>query len=202
MLRVALTGGIAAGKSEVARELVKHGAFLIDADQLAREVVAAGTPGHAAIVERFGAEILGSDGEIERDRLAEIVFSDATARSALNAIVHPLVRAAAAARERAAPPGSVVVHDIPLLVETGQQGGFDVVVVVASSPDLQLRRLVEVRGLTPAAAAARIAAQAPLAEKLAVADIVIDNSGSLAYLREQVVARLATLSAQARARVE
>lgn len=197
VLRVGLTGGIASGKSEVARRLAEHGAVVIDADDLAREVVAPGTPGHAAVVERFGHEILRADGVIDRKRLGAIVFADEAARSALNAIVHPLVRAGAAAREDAAPQGAIVVHDIPLLVETGQQDRFDVVVVVAASPQLQRHRLLAGRGMAPEAADARLAAQAPLAEKVAAADVVIDNNGTLAELQRQVDACWAQLAARA-----
>ncbi|MDQ1709793.1 MAG: dephospho-CoA kinase [Frankiaceae bacterium] len=181
-VRVGLTGGIASGKSEVARRLAERGAVVIDADVLARAVVAAGTPGHAAVVARFGSAIVGPDGELDRARLAELVFADADARAALNAIVHPLVRARAAELEAALPAGAIVVHDIPLLVESGQQRDFDVVVVVAASPQTQERRLVERRGMAPAAARARIAAQAPLDDKVAAADIVIDNEGSVEAL--------------------
>ncbi|MEO6713898.1 MAG: dephospho-CoA kinase [Mycobacteriales bacterium] len=181
-LRIGLTGGIASGKSEVARRLAEHGAIVIDADQLARAVVAAGTSGHAAVVARFGPEVVGTDGELDRQLLGRIIFSDADARAALNDIVHPLVRERAADAESQAPPGAIVVHDIPLLVETGQLGDFDLVIVVAASPDAQLARLVEHRGMDPAEAAARMAAQASLAEKIAAADVVIDNDGTLEEL--------------------
>ncbi|MEP7055913.1 MAG: dephospho-CoA kinase [Actinomycetota bacterium] len=186
MLRVGLTGGIASGKSEVTRRMAERGAVVIDADLLSRQVVAAGTPGHAAVVERFGTSVLLPDGELDRARLADLVFADDAARAALNEIVHPLVRSAAADLERAADADAIVVHDVPLLVETGQQNAYDVVIVVAVPPERQRQRLVERRGMSPEAAEARIAAQAPLANKLAVADIVIENDGDLAALDAQV----------------
>lgn len=202
MLRVGLTGGIASGKSEVARALAERGAVVIDADRLAREVVAAGTPGHAAILARFGAGVLQPDGQLDRARLADIVFADPDARAGLNGIVHPLVRLAAAALEHAAPATSIVVHDIPLLVETGQQDEFDVVVVVAASRQRQRQRLIDFRGLTGDAADARLDAQAPLADKLAVADFVIDNDGTFEALAQQVEACWARLAQRARGQHE
>lgn len=196
-LRVGLTGGIASGKSEVARRLAQRGAVVIDADALAREVVSAGTPGFDAVVAAFGREIVGRDGSLDRPRLAELVFSDVVALAALNAIVHPRVREAAAGLEAQAPRDAVVVHDVPLLIETGQHADFDVVVVVAADPAVQVERLVDRRGMTEAAAWARISAQAPLASKIAVADIVIDNRGTLAELDAQVDSCWARLQAQA-----
>jgi dephospho-CoA kinase len=186
MLRVALTGGIGSGKSEVARLLAECGAIVIDSDQLAREVVEPGTAGLAAVVEAFGPGVLTSDGRLDRERLAAIVFADAAARERLNAIVHPLVRAAAADVAAGVPGDAVVVHDIPLLVEAGLTTGWDRVVVVAASPSTQLDRLVRLRGMDPVAAQARIDAQLPLADKIAVADTVIVNDGTLADLAEQV----------------
>jgi dephospho-CoA kinase len=186
MLRVGLTGGIGSGKSEVARLLAERGAVVIDSDLLAREVVEPGTPGLAAVVEAFGPAVLASDGRLDRDRLAQIVFADPAARERLNAIVHPLVRAASADRLAGVPQDAVVVHDIPLLVEAGLTDGWDLVVVVAASPATQLDRLVRLRGMDPAAAQARIDAQLPLAGKVAVADVVIDNDGSRDELGKQV----------------
>lgn len=184
MTRVGLTGGIASGKSTVSARLAELGAVVIDSDLLAREVVAAGTPGLAAVVAAFGPDILGADGALDRARLAGVVFADPEARAVLEGIVHPLVRRRAGEIATAAPGGSVVVHDIPLLVETGQQDDFDVVVVVDADPGDQLRRLTEQRGLDPAQAAARIAAQADRSRRRAVADHVIINDGSLVDLRE------------------
>ncbi len=186
MLRVGLTGGIGSGKSEVARLLAARGAVVIDSDRLAREVVAPGTPGLAAVVEAFGAEYLTPDGALDRPRLAALVFSDTAARERLNAIVHPLVGAAAAARLAEAPPDAVVVHDVPLLVEAGLAGGFDVVVVVDAPPEVQLARLTGQRGMAAADAEARIAAQATREQRLAVADHVIRNDGTLDDLERAV----------------
>ncbi|MFZ1412362.1 MAG: dephospho-CoA kinase, partial [Micropruina sp.] len=135
MLRVGLTGGIASGKSAVAARLAEHGALVIDADVLAREAVQPGSPGLAAIARRFGASVLLGDGSLDRSRLAEVIFGDAVARADLNAIVHPAVRALAQSREGAAPAEAIVVHVIPLLVETGQQDAFDVLVVVDVDPE-------------------------------------------------------------------
>lgn len=189
MLRVGLTGGIGSGKSEVSRRLTARGAVLIDADLLAREVVEPGTPGLAAIVEAFGPEVLLPDGALDREALGRRVFADPEQRRRLNAIVHPLVGAATTARFEAAlvaDPDAIVVHDVPLLVESGLGRAYDAVVVVAAQPATQLHRLVALRGMTEDDARARIAAQAPLADKLAVADHVIWNDGDLGALDEQV----------------
>ena len=186
MLRVGLTGGIGSGKSEVARLLAERGAVVVDSDRLAREVVAPGTPGLAAVVAAFGPDILNADGTLARDRLAAVVFADEKARARLNAIVHPLVGAAAAERLAAAPPDAVVVHDVPLLVEAGMAAAFDVVVVVDAPREVRLARLVGPRGMARADAEARIDAQATREERLAVADHVITNDGSLAELAAQV----------------
>lgn len=185
-LRVGLTGGIGSGKSEVSRRLASRGAVVIDADQVARAVVAPGTPGLAAVLEAFGPEVLAADGSLDRDRLAAIVFADPVARERLNAIVHPLVRAETTRRMAAAPADAIVVNDVPLLVETGSTDRYDVIVVVSSSTDVQLARLTGQRGMPESAARARIAAQASSEERLAVADVVIDNDGPLAALDEQV----------------
>jgi dephospho-CoA kinase len=170
----------------VARALTDHGAVVIDADALAREVVAPGTPGLAAVVAEFGPEVLGPDGGLDRPRLGALVFADPARRAALEAIVHPLVRRRAAELEAAAPAGALVVHDIPLLAETGQAGSFDAVLVVDVAPEVQLERLVRDRGWTADDAAARIAAQATRADRLAVATHVIDNTGTLEDLRQRV----------------
>lgn len=188
MLKVGLTGGIGSGKSEVTRRLAALGAYVVDADVLAREVVEPGTPGLAAVAAEFGAEVLRPDGSLDRDRLGAIVFADPAARARLNAIVHPLVGAATAERFAAAPADAIVVHDVPLLVEVGLAAAYDVVIVVAATPETQGSRLVRARGMSADDARSRIAAQAPLADKLAVADFVITNDGSLDDLDRQVQA--------------
>lgn len=184
MLLVGLTGGIGAGKSTVAARLVERGAVLIDADVIAREVVAAGTSGLAAVVDRFGPDVLLPDGSLDRPALARIVFADAEARAALNAITHPLVAEEIASRLAALAdfPGVVVV-DVPLLVEAQVDRGYQAVVVVAARPAVQLERLTRDRGMDEAEARARIAAQASLEERLARATHVIWNEGSLEDLR-------------------
>lgn len=185
-VRVGLTGGVASGKSTVSARLVELGAVVVDADLLAREVVAPGTPGLAAVVEEFGADILTPEGELDRPALGAIVFSDESRRKALEAILHPLIRAAGVELEAAAPEGAVVVHDVPLLTETGQAGAFDSVVVVDVPVELQLARMVEQRGMSLEDAHARVAAQATREERLAIADHVIDNTGDLDQLRHRV----------------
>jgi dephospho-CoA kinase len=191
VLRVGLTGGIGSGKSEVSRRLAEHGAVLVDADVAAREVVVPGSPGLARIAETFGPGVLRPDGSLNRERLGEIVFGDPELRVKLNEIVHPLVRewmqaAEQAAVRAAAPPGPVVVHDVPLLAESRGRAGFDLVIVVDVPPGVQAERLVRLRRLPAEQAQARMAAQASREERLAVADIVIDNSGSLADLDRRV----------------
>ncbi|WP_202889894.1 dephospho-CoA kinase [Actinopolymorpha rutila] len=188
-MRVGLTGGIGSGKSEVARRLAAHGAVVIDADRLAREVVAPGSDGLAAVVEAFGEEVLGPDGALDRPALGRLVFADVGARRRLEAIIHPRVRARAAELERAAvaaDPDAVVVHDIPLLVETGQQGGFDEVIVVDVPEEVQTDRLTRVRGISVDDARARAGAQASRDERRAAATMVVDNSGSLTELDARV----------------
>jgi dephospho-CoA kinase len=185
VLRIGLTGGIGSGKSTVSALLTARGAVLVDADRLAREVVEPGTPGLAAVVAAFGDGVVGPDGALNRPALAAIVFADPEARRRLDGIVHPLVRARAAELAGAVPPDGVVVHDIPLLVETGQAGHFDLVLVVEADPEIRVRRLVE-RGLTEDDARARIAAQATDERRRAVADVVLDNSGSREQLAAQV----------------
>lgn len=186
MLRVGLTGGIGAGKSEVARLLAGHGAVIVDADVLAREAVAVGSEGLAEVVEAFGPGVLAADGSLDRAALATVVFADPAARGRLEAIIHPRVRALAEAAFAAAAADAVVVHDVPLLVEAGLAAAYDVVVVVAASKQTQLGRLTALRGMTAAEAEARLAAQAPLEQKLAVADIVIWNDGDRAALARRV----------------
>jgi dephospho-CoA kinase len=186
MLRVGLTGGIGAGKSEVSRRLAAQGAVIIDADAVAREVVAPGSAGLAEVIAAFGPEVLGPDGSLDRTRLGEVVFADDEARAKLNAIIHPLVARRMAELEQAAGPGSIVVHDVPLITENGLADSYDIVVVVDVPPRMQLERLVRHRGMTREQAKARIAAQASREQRLAVAGIAIDNSGSLAELDRQV----------------
>ncbi|GAA2629267.1 dephospho-CoA kinase [Streptomyces axinellae] len=186
MVKVGLTGGIGAGKSEVSRLLGEYGAVIIDADVIAREVVAPGTPGLAAIVAEFGPDVLAPDGTLDRPRLGSLVFSDTERLAALNAIVHPLVGQRSAELERAAGEDSVVVHDVPLLVENGLAPLYDEVIVVDADPRTQLDRLVRLRGMDEGEARARMAAQAGREERLAVADVVIDNDGPLEELEPQV----------------
>ncbi|MEU6475776.1 dephospho-CoA kinase [Streptomyces sp. NPDC047017] len=186
MLKVGLTGGIGAGKSEVSRLLVACGAVLIDADRIAREVVAPGTPGLAAVVDAFGQEILTEDGGLDRPRLGSIVFADPDRLAVLNAIVHPLVGARSRALEEAAAEDAVVVHDVPLLTENGLAPLYDLVIVVDASPGTQLDRLVRLRGMTEEDARARMAAQATREQRLEIADIVIDNDVPLDRLGRRV----------------
>ncbi|MGW2699590.1 dephospho-CoA kinase [Streptomyces sp. NPDC001340] len=186
MLKVGLTGGIGAGKSEVSRLLVEHGAVLIDADRIAREVVAPGTPGLAAVVEAFGEGILASDGSLDRPALGSIVFADPEKLAVLNSIVHPLVGSRSLELESAAPEDAVVIHDVPLLTENGLAPLYDLVVVVDASPETQLDRLVRLRGMAEDDARARMAAQATREQRREIADIVIDNDVPLDALRKRV----------------
>jgi dephospho-CoA kinase len=185
VLRVGLTGGIGAGKSEVSRRLAAQGAVVIDADAIAREVVEPGTDGLAEVVEAFGPEVLRPDGGLDRPRLGEVVFADPERRGRLNAIIHPRVAARMAELEREAGPGAIVVHDVPLIAEGGRADAYDLVVVVDAPARVQVERLVRSRGMTREQAKARMAAQASREQRLAIADIVIDNSGSLAELDRQ-----------------
>lgn len=182
-MRVGLTGGVASGKSTVSAVLDELGAVVVDSDQIAREVVAPGTHGLRAVVGEFGPQVLAEDGSLDRPAVGRLVFADPDARRRLEQIVHPLVRARAAEVEDEAPAGSVVVHDIPLLVETGQGDRFEVVVVVDSPEELQVERMTEQRGWTEEDARSRIGAQASREERLAVATHVLDNTGSLEDLR-------------------
>ncbi|MEU1675709.1 dephospho-CoA kinase [Streptomyces roseifaciens] len=186
MLRVGLTGGIGAGKSEVSRLLASYGAVIVDSDKIAREVVEPGTPGLAAIVAEFGEAVLTPEGALDRPRLGAVVFADPDRLAALNAIVHPLVRARSAELEAAAAPDAVVVHDVPLLAENGLAPLYDLVLVVDAGTETRLDRLVRLRGMTPDEARARMAAQATREERLAVADVVIDNDGPVEALRGRV----------------
>jgi dephospho-CoA kinase len=208
VLRVGLTGGIGSGKSEVSRRLADHGAVLIDADVAAREVVVPGSPGLARIAGTFGEGVLRPDGSLNRERLGEIVFGDPGLRAKLNEIVHPLVREWMREAERAAvpaaepgaskTPGPIIVHDVPLLAESRGKGGFDVVIVVDVPPGLQVERLVSLRGMAQDQARARMAAQASREQRLAVADVVIDNSGSLDDLDRRVAEVWADLERRAK----
>jgi dephospho-CoA kinase len=183
---VGLTGGIGSGKSAVAARLAELGALVIDSDRLAREVVAPGTEGLAEVVATFGPEVRGPDGALDRPALARLVFADPAARERLEKIIHPRVRARAAELVAAAPAGSVVVNDVPLLVESGIAGTFDLVIVVLASEATRVRRLVRDRGMAEDEARSRIAAQATDEQRRAVADIVLDNEGTLADLRAAV----------------
>jgi dephospho-CoA kinase len=193
-VRVGLTGGVASGKSSVSAVLAELGAVVIDADQLAREVVAPGSEGLAEVVAAFGTGVLTPEGELDRAALGAIVFADEARRRVLEAIVHPRVRARGAELEAAAPPGALVVHDIPPLAETGQAGAFDAVVVVDAPAELQVERMVGLRGMTREDAEARIAAQATREDRLAVATYVIDNTGTLEDLRARVAEIVAELT--------
>ena len=199
MLRVGLTGGIGTGKSEVSRRLASYGAVVIDADAVAREVVAPGTPGLAEVVQAFGPEVLRSDGTLDRDRLGELVFADESLRMKLNAITHPRVGERMAELERQAGGAPVIVHDVPLLAENHLAGSFDEVVVVDVPPRIQAERLARERGMSRDQAEARMGAQASREERLAVATIVVDNSGSLAELDREVGELWTELRRRARA---
>jgi dephospho-CoA kinase len=183
MYLVGLTGGIASGKSLVVQRLVEHGAEVVDADLIAREIVAPGTETWRRIREHFGDEIIGPDGAIDRQALGRIVFADEDKRRLLNELTHPRVIAEIADRlEMLTAFDGVVVVAVPLLVEAGIDRGYEDVVVVASRPETQIRRLVDLRGLSPEAAEARVRAQAPLEEKLAVATHVLWNEGTIEQL--------------------
>jgi dephospho-CoA kinase len=189
MFRIGLTGGIAAGKSVVARRLGELGAVVIDHDQLARDAVAPGSVGLEEVVEAFGESVLAPDGSLDRPALGRVVFADDAARVRLEGIIHPEVRRLAAEREAAAgaaDPRAVIVHDIPLLVETGQADRFHLLVVVHAPAEQRVRRLVESRGIAEEGARARVAAQASDDERLAAADVMLDGSGTEDSLRAEV----------------
>jgi dephospho-CoA kinase len=187
VLLVGLTGGIGSGKSTVARMLEDRGAIVFDADVLAREAVEPGTPGHDAVVERFGPNVLLPGGALDREALASIVFADPAARRDLEAIVHPEVRRLfAEGCERYEGTDAVVVFGAPLLVETGMHTAFDVLIVVSAPVEQQIERLMRERAMSEIAIRARIDAQLPLEDKAAAADILIDNEGSLEDLGAQV----------------
>jgi dephospho-CoA kinase len=183
---VGLTGSIGSGKSAVSSRLAARGAVVVDADKLAREALEPGTDGLREVVAAFGDEILDGSGELDRAALGGVVFADESARRRLEAIVHPRVRARAADLESAAGDDAVVVHDVPLLVETGQADAYDLVLVVDVPPELAVHRLVQQRGMTEDEAEARLGAQASRAERLGAADVVIDNAGTLVELDERV----------------
>lgn len=201
-MRVGLTGGVASGKSTVSKMLAELGAVVIDADLLAREVVAAGSEGLAEIVEAFGEDVLTAGGELDRPAMGARVFGDPEARKQLEAIIHPRVRARGAEREAAAGPGTVVVHDIPLLAETGQADAFDAVVVVDAPVDVQLDRMTRLRGWTGEDARARIAAQAAREDRLAIATYVVENTGTREDLRRKVTEVFDTLVSTGRPEAE
>lgn len=196
MLNIGLTGGIAAGKSEAASRFAAHGAIVIDADRLAREVVAPGTPGHAAVVQAFGPTVISNDATLDRGALASLVFADETARTTLNAIIHPLVAARTAELMAAAAPDDIVIHDVPLLVENDLMHRYDSVVVIQAPLSARLARLAR-RGLTPAEAQARIQAQTTDSIRAAAATHLITNDGDLANLHTQVDKIWQTLQGQA-----
>lgn len=184
--RVGLTGGVASGKSTVAALLAELGAVVIDADALAREVVEKGTPGLDAVVASFGEELLAPDGQLDRPAMGRLVFNDAPARQRLEEIVHPLVFERIVQLEEQAAKSAVVVHDIPLLAESGRADTFDFVIVVDAPAELQLQRMLGDRGWTEEDARSRIGAQASREDRLAIASHVIENTGTREDLRTQV----------------
>ena len=186
MLRVGLTGGIGAGKSTVAQRLLELGAIVIDADQLAREVVAVGSTGLAAIRQRFGDAVIAADGSLDRGALGEVVFADARARSDLESITHPLIAARTRTMVESASPDVIVVHDVPLLVEKGMSAQYHLTVVVGANEAVRMARLTLGRGLSEGDARARVAAQATDHQRRAAADVWLDNDGSMAQLLTQV----------------
>lgn len=197
MLRIGLTGGIGSGKSTVARELERLGAVVIDADALAREVVAPQTAGLAAVAREFGDAVLTPQGHLDRAALGRIVFGDRAARRRLEEITHPLIAAETARRLAELPPDTVVIHDVPLIVENDLAANYDLVVVVGADEDVRLERLIEDRGMAREDALARIRAQATDAERRAVADVWLDNAGTRADLLDQVRDLWPRLSARA-----
>ncbi|WP_127793529.1 dephospho-CoA kinase [Agromyces sp. LHK192] len=203
MYLIGLTGGIASGKSTVARRLYEHGAVHLDADQLARRVVEPGTPALAAIVEAFGTDVLRPDGALDRDRLGRLVFADDAARARLNGIVHPAVRELSARLIREAgerDPDAIVVYDVPLLVEASVDHPFDLIVVTSAGRKEQVKRLVDERGLEPEHAEARIDAQVDDEERRRIADVVIDTSGTLGHTVSQADALWARIVEERRSK--
>jgi dephospho-CoA kinase len=192
-VRLAVTGGIGSGKSTVSALLAARGAWIVDADQIAREVVEPGSPGLAAVVEEFGTEFLDPDGGLDRARMAALVFADRAALRRLETILEPLIEARSRELDRLAPDGAVVVHDIPLLADRSGSDRFDLVIVVDAADDVRLARLVGSRGMDEADARARMAVQAKRADMLAIADLVIDNNGTDDDLPRQVDAAWASV---------
>jgi dephospho-CoA kinase len=189
-----LTGGIGSGKSAVAARLAGHGAVIIDSDRLAREVVAPGTEGFAEVVATFGAEVVGADGALDRPALGRKVFGDEAARRRLESIIHPRVRARTVELAASAPEGTVVVNDVPLLVEANLASTYEAVIVVFASEEIRVARLVSNRGMSEAEARSRIAAQATDEQRHAVADFEIVNEGTLEELHIAVDALWERLS--------
>jgi dephospho-CoA kinase len=198
MLRVALTGGIGTGKTYIAQRLASAGVPVVDADRLAREVVAPGTPALATVVERFGHDLLAGDGSLRRQALASLVFADPKARHDLEAIIHPAVRRSIEDFFAALPPDTgIAVADIPLLYETNRAADFDAVIVAACPPAMQLARVMARDGVSEASARRRIAAQLPIDEKVRQADYVIDTSGTFEQTDEETARVLAALRGRA-----
>ncbi len=197
MLKVGLTGGIGSGKSEVSRRLGARGAVVIDADKIAREVVEPGTPGLARVTGVFGTGVLHEDGSLDREKLGSIVFADSEKLASLNAIVHPLVGARVGELQEQAPPGSIVIYDVPLLAENKLAPMYEVVIVVDASDEVRLARLIELRGMSEQDARARLAAQATREERLEIADIVVPNEGTLEELEARMDDIWADLTARA-----
>ncbi|PWC04483.1 dephospho-CoA kinase [Agromyces badenianii] len=203
MYLIGLTGGIASGKSTVARRLYEHGAVHIDADQLARRVVKPGTPALAAVVEEFGPDVLRRDGSLDRAKLGEHVFGNPVALEKLNAIVHPAVRELSnrlIAKAEQDDPDAVVVYDVPLLIEAAVDHPFDLIVVTNAPRRTQVERLVELRGLEQNQAEARVDAQVDNTARLAIADVVIDTDGSLAHTMSQTDALWHRINEERRSR--
>jgi dephospho-CoA kinase len=189
MYLIGLTGGIASGKSTIARRLAEHGAIIIDADIVSREVVAPGSPALASIALEFGEDMINSEGTLSRAKLGALVFSDAGKLEKLNAIMHPAVKTRSAevlAKASADNPDSVIVYDVPLLVEADIARNYDEIIVASAPEETRIKRMIQLRGLTDEEAKARIGAQASEAKRLAIADVVIDTGGNLQHTLEQV----------------
>jgi len=186
VLVVGLTGGVGAGKSTVSQMLADHGAVIVDADAIARAVVEPGTPGFQEVLDAFGDEVLYYDGMLDRKALAALVFRDPVARGKLESIIHPLVRQQSDLMTALADDDAIVVHDVPLLAETGRTEAYDVIVVVDAPEDVRIARLLHSKGWDVAAAKDRIAAQSSSAQRLAIADEVVENTGDIAELQIQV----------------
>ncbi len=183
---VGLTGGVGAGKSTVSQMLADHGAVIVDADAIARAVVEPGTPGFQEVLDAFGDEVLYYDGMLDRKALAALVFRDPVARAKLESIIHPLVRQQSDLMTALADDDAIVVHDVPLLAETGRTEAYDVIVVVDAPEDVRIARLLHSKGWDVAAAKDRIAAQSSSAQRLAIADEVVENTGDIAQLQIHV----------------